>query len=493
MSLAVLLAVALALLYRSSHANPNSTVPVDQSAAIPIVLTCSKLQERFGPSMLREDNWSQTAWRHPSCIVTPTTTQETAAVLRVLVDHHVPFAIRSGGHSPNPSDSNIDGGALLSLSSLNKVSYDVHTGLVSLGPGARWEAVYTELDRYNRSMVGGRVLDVGVGGLALGSGLSHLTDLYGLVCDNIISYEVILADGRVVEASTRSHPDLFWALKGGSNNFGIVTNFVAKTYSIYHGWGGIQVFTPDQMPLLLQALYKYQTTPDKDPYANLFINLVPTNGSLVLSLIYLKPVERPPAYAPFYALTPVYEQTDFMTLHQLMALFPPTSLPRWSWYTQGFTPQADLYDELASLWTTAPELSTVSSVQAGTLIAAIHPISASAVLAQASGNSGGSWSGNALGLRPVNQTWWTLTAGWYKAEDDATVYGALESLSDKIRAAADAAGASLDYIFMNEANSKQKVVASYGDANVRRLREVQRVYDPQQVFQRLVPGGQKLA
>ncbi|KAI0468860.1 FAD-binding domain-containing protein [Xylaria cf. heliscus] len=500
MSLAVFLAVALALFYRPGSTSPNSVTHVDRTACNQSAFTCNQLQHRFSSSLivlpssadydqLREDNWSQTAWRHPSCIAIPTVAHEISELVSVLIHNHEPFAIRSGGHSPNPSDSNIDSGVLISMSNFDKVSYDARTGLVSMGPGARWDAVYTELNKYNRSMVGGRVMDVGVGGLALGSGLSYLTDLYGMVCDNIVSYQVVLADGRLVEASTTSNPDLFWALKGGSSNFGIVTNFVAKTYPIYQVWGGIQVFTNDQMPAVLQALYQYQTTPNKDPYANMIINLVPTNGTILLTLIYLKPVEHPPAYSPFYALTPAFEQTGLMTLSELQALFPPAALPRWSMYVHSFTPDPTLYDELERLYTTAPELATIGALQAGSVIAAVQPISASAVLAGQKSNNG---TGNALGLQPVNQTWWTVTAAWWNAEDDDTVYEAMASFSNKVRAAADAAGTSLDYIFMNDANNHQPVIASYGEANVRRLRAVQKAYDPGLIFQKLVPGGQKL-
>lgn len=201
MSLAVFLAAALALFRSSVSTGSAEAAHVDRAASNQSALTCSQLQDRFGSSLivlpsaadyddLREDNWSQTAWRRPSCIATPTVVGEIAEFVGVLVANHVPFAIRSGGHSPNPSDSNIDSGVLISMSKFDKVSYDAKTRLVSIGPGARWDAVYTELDKYNRSMVGGRVMDVGVGGLSLGSGLSYLTDLYGMACDNIVSYQV---------------------------------------------------------------------------------------------------------------------------------------------------------------------------------------------------------------------------------------------------------------------------------------------------------------
>ncbi|CAJ2500296.1 Uu.00g031490.m01.CDS01 [Anthostomella pinea] len=201
----------------------------------------------------------------------------------------------------------------------------------------------------------------------------------------------------------------------------------------------------------------------------MIINLIPTNGTVLLTLIYLEPVERPEAYAPFYALTPVFEQTGFMTL---------------------FTPDSKLYGELAALYSTDPEVAAISALQAGTVIAAVQPVSASAVWAGRESNDG---TGNELGLQAVNQTCWTVTVSWWNAEDDEAAYAAAASLARKIRAAAVAAGASLEYIFMNDANFDQPVIAWYGEANVRRLRAVQqRAYDPGLVFQNLVRGGQKI-
>lgn len=236
------------------------------------------------------------------------------------------------------------------------------------------------------------------------------------------------------------------------------------------------------MPKLLQALNDYQMTPNKDPYANLIINLIPSNGTLLLTFAYMKPVEHPDAYKPFYALTPLMDQTGIMPLHQLMALFPPTELPRWTWRTLSFKPDDGLYAELANLYTTAPEMATVGALQAGSLMAAVQPIGASAVLAGRESNNS---TGNALGLEAVDQTWLGITAGCWNAEDDAAVCAALDSFAAKLQAA-------VDYLFMNDANIKQPVIASYGDANVRRLQAAQRIYDPDLVFRKLVPGGQKI-
>ncbi|KAK6067450.1 hypothetical protein SCUP515_10183 [Seiridium cupressi] len=492
-------AVALGYLYQRTAGKNitggNSGGGTGASVAA-VAAACDQLRSELGNTIvvqsdptyanLSTEGWSQTTWMYPTCIAVPASSSDVQRIVSLLGTRNIPFAIRSGGHSPNPRDASIDTGVLIATDNLNQVAYDAPSGLVSIGSGARWDAVYTALDQYNVTVVGGRVMDVGVGGLTLGSGLSYLSDLYGMVCDNVVSYEVVLADGTAVEATSSSYSDLFWALKGGGNNFGIVTGFKSTTVPMGQIWGGLLVYSPDQMPDLMQALATYQTTPDKDLYANLVVNLVATNASVLLTLVYLKPVARPTAFAPFYELTPVSDLTGFMSLHELMAGFPSPEIPRWTWYTNTFEPDSQLYDEISSLLLNEPEVASIAALQAGTLVATAQPISANVALA------GEAHGGNALGLQAVNQTWFALNVGWYNAEDDDTAYGAIESLHDKIETLAKNAGVDLQYIFMNDANIKQPVIASYGTDNVRRLQDIQHVYDPELIFQKLVRGGQKV-
>lgn len=242
----------------------------------------------------------------------------------------------------------------------------------------------------------------------------------------------------------------------------------------------------------MHALYQYQTTPNKDPAANLIINLIPTNNTLLLTLVYLKPTAaRPAVFAPFAALTPIFEQTGPSTLHALMAAFPPATQPRWTWYVRSLRPDAALYaDVSAVLAGDAPEVAAVRGLQAGSLVAAVQPVGASAVLAGRGGQGGG--GGNALGLEAVNQTWFSVSAAWWRAEDDARVDRAVRAVHDKIGELVRRRGAGLEYVFMNDANAKQEVIKGYGRENVGRLWLVAKRYDPAGVFQRLVPGGQKL-
>jgi FAD/FMN-containing dehydrogenase len=131
------------------------------------------------------------------------------------------FATRSGGHSPNPGWSSIgEPGILIDLQKLNAISVSADKKVATIGPGQRWGEVYKTLDPYELSVVGGRIPQVGVGGLILGGGFFHFSGKYGLAADNVKNFEVVLADGSVVNANAQSNSDLFWALKGGGPNFG---------------------------------------------------------------------------------------------------------------------------------------------------------------------------------------------------------------------------------------------------------------------------------
>ena len=110
--------------------------------------------------------------------------------MKIISFLRIPFAVRSGGHSPNPGWAGVDSGILIDLSKLNSMSISKDTKTFSVGPGARWGQVYEFLDPYNVTAVGGRVAQVGVGGLLLGGGISFWTGEFGLAADKVASFEV---------------------------------------------------------------------------------------------------------------------------------------------------------------------------------------------------------------------------------------------------------------------------------------------------------------
>lgn len=149
-------------------------------------------------------------------------------------DWHI--AVRSGGHSMG-AISNIAQGVTIDLTLLNSTTYDEATNIASIQPGARWKDAFADLDEYGVTATGGRDGGVGVGGFLLGGGMSFFSGRTGFGCDSIVNYEVVLADGIIVNANSTSNPDLWRALKGGASNFGIVTRFdieAIPAHKMYH-------------------------------------------------------------------------------------------------------------------------------------------------------------------------------------------------------------------------------------------------------------------
>ena len=142
-------------------------------------------------SSLKKLFWAQQQQSsQPACIVHIRSAEDVAAVVSTARTTGCPFAVRGGGHSDIKGASNIDGGITVNMAGLNDIDLNETEGLVRVGAGATWGIVYKELDKVNKTVVGGRLTGVGVGGLLLGGGLSHFSGLHGWACDNVRNYEV---------------------------------------------------------------------------------------------------------------------------------------------------------------------------------------------------------------------------------------------------------------------------------------------------------------
>lgn len=141
-----------------------------------------------------------------------------------------------------PGSNDIDGGVLLALNGLTDIQISPDNLTVAVGPGNRWVDVYEALAPYDLYCIRGRMKTIGVSGLSLIGGFHYLTNKYGFAMDNIVSYDVVLGNGTLVVANATYHADLFWALKGGANNFGVVTRFEIKTLPIPEISTTLQVF-----------------------------------------------------------------------------------------------------------------------------------------------------------------------------------------------------------------------------------------------------------
>uniref|UniRef100_A0A0W0GAA0 FAD-binding PCMH-type domain-containing protein n=1 Tax=Moniliophthora roreri TaxID=221103 RepID=A0A0W0GAA0_MONRR len=175
--------------------------------------------------------YSALASQHsPACRVTSTSAQDVSTTLQTLKAGECQFAVRSGGHMQYSNSNNIDTpGITIDMVGMNALNISADKKVIGVGPGNRWGAVYDALAPDDLIIVGGRSNTVGVGGYLLGGGISHLNSQHGFAAQNIVNYEIVLADGSIANVND-TNPDLHTALQAGSTNFGIVTRYDLATY-----------------------------------------------------------------------------------------------------------------------------------------------------------------------------------------------------------------------------------------------------------------------
>jgi len=192
-------------------------------------IAVSQLDIRYINS--RTSYWNTKLDAHaPACIVFPENAEDVSWVLKVVKATGSRFAIKTTGHNTNDLFSSVDkDGVLIDLSHMTAKYYDPSTTLATYEPGSKWGQLYDYYAQFDRTVVGGRVYDVGTG-LALGGGMSYLSPQYGMACDSFRELEVVLPSGEIVTASETEKPDLFFGLRGGGGNaYGVVTKYTVQS------------------------------------------------------------------------------------------------------------------------------------------------------------------------------------------------------------------------------------------------------------------------
>jgi FAD/FMN-containing dehydrogenase len=169
--------------------------------------------------------------RRPALIAQCSTPDDAIAALAHARENGLEVAVRSGGHSV-AGNSLIDGGMTIDLRAMNAASCDPDARTVTVGGGSTWSVLDRATEPHGLACTGGRVSTTGVAGLTLGGGSGWLERKFGLACDNLLSVDLVTADGRQVTASEDENPDLFWALHGGGGNFGIATSLTFRLHEL---------------------------------------------------------------------------------------------------------------------------------------------------------------------------------------------------------------------------------------------------------------------
>ena len=169
--------------------------------------------------------------RRPALIARCTSTADVVAAVNHGREAGLEIAVRGGGHSV-AGQSTCEGGLVIDLGGLSAIAVDPGAKIAAAGGGAQWGAYDAATQEHGLHTPGGRVTTTGVGGFTLGGGMGWTSSKWGLTCDSLVGAEVVLADGSVVFASENENPELFWALRGGGGNFGVVTRFDLRLHQL---------------------------------------------------------------------------------------------------------------------------------------------------------------------------------------------------------------------------------------------------------------------
>jgi FAD/FMN-containing dehydrogenase len=227
--------------------------------------------------------WNGMIDKRPALIAQCAGTSDVVAAVNFAREKGLAVAVRGGGHNVS-GNATCDNGVVIDLRPMKGVSVDSDRRIARAEGGATWGEYDRETQRHGLASPGGAISTTGIAGLTLGGGFGWLSRSYGLVCDNVVSVEVVTASGEVLIASADENPDLFWAIRGGGGNFGVVTRFdyrLQKVGDLYAGlvlyprseareflkmYAGLTAGAPDE----LSTMAAFLSTPDGDPVVGVF-------------------------------------------------------------------------------------------------------------------------------------------------------------------------------------------------------------------------------
>ena len=212
--------------------------------------------------------------RSPALIAQCTGADDVARAIGFARAHDLRIAVRGGGHN-GAGLGTVDDGVVIDLSPLKNVEVDPDARTVRVGGGCVWREVDAATGEYGLATPSGIIGTTGVGGLTLGGGVGYLSRKYGLAIDNLLEAEVVLASGEIVRASADEHPDLFWAIRGGGGNFGVVTEFVFRLNEVGTIIGGPTFWPIEQTAEVLSVYRDFLPSAPRELYGFFAVATVP--------------------------------------------------------------------------------------------------------------------------------------------------------------------------------------------------------------------------
>ncbi|KAJ5484687.1 FAD linked oxidase N-terminal [Penicillium expansum] len=458
------------------------------------VVACHELAAKF-PSLVFSSNtstyanqsalpWSETCLLSPSCVFLPLKAADVAGALPLIKRARSPFAVISVGHMPVPGASTSEG-VLISLNQLSQLEYAKGSNktIAQIGPGNNLpvaRAVWSGCERRP-------IRASGRGWSAPRGGIGYFSSKMGWGADSVVQYEVVLANGSIVLVDRTSHPDLFWALKGGSNNFGIVTRYDMVTMEVGDAFASGIIWTSASTTQWFEALNAYMApgggVEDVNAAIMPIVALTPEDGTYeVISLeFYSEPVASPKAFENFTAIegpTRLHETNVGSWMFLATALDTPAYAAkdhRQLFWAVSFRPDPRAIS-IANHTVFDQAMVDLKNVTGCTISFSYQPISKAWL--QASKALGG----DAIGLDPEDGPFIAglISSTWSNAEDDDTMYQFSRNAAKSIRRQTEPLGLYHPFVFLNDAGKGQDPFPAYGGGkSLRRMRDIQANYDPE--------------
>lgn len=285
--------------------------------------------------------------KRPALIARCANVADVIAAVNFARDYPLPLAIRGGGHS-GPGLGSVDDGMMIDLSPMRDIRVDPKARTVRVGPGCTSGDVDHATHAFGLAVPFGIIANTGVGGLTLGGGSGYLTRKHGLTIDNLIAADVVLADGTFVTASADENANLFWALRGGGGNFGVVTSFLFRAHPVTSVFAGPVFWGIEDAKAVMQAFSEFQRTAPREVGGFVGLKTVPPvdpfpaehQGKRACAIIacYDGNAEGgTKAMAPLMDRLPppLFDWRSEMPFPALQGMFDPFFPPGLQWYWKG--------------------------------------------------------------------------------------------------------------------------------------------------------------
>ncbi|RXW25440.1 hypothetical protein EST38_g388 [Candolleomyces aberdarensis] len=284
--------------------------------------------------------WAKNAERKARVVVFVKNAEDVVHAIAFAKENQLPFAVRGGGHNAGGASS-AEGGLVIDLSRhLNNVRVDAEQKLGYVGGGALWRDVDAEAIKYGLATVGGTINHTGVGGLTLGGGYGWLTGRYGLTIDNLVQVTIVAADGSVLTVNETENTDLFWAVRGGGGNFGVVTEFVYRLHPQRKTvFAGHVIFTPDKVEKLVEVTKQWWDNVKADEGMVQIATVGPDGRPAVITMLFYNGSEEEGRanYKAFFDIGPVMDMAKEIPYEQLNSLQNPFAEYGKGYYLKGVT------------------------------------------------------------------------------------------------------------------------------------------------------------